>query len=133
MVTTINFHVYAVFWRGPNLAQQECYSTNEMRVINREDLEKILVEMLTHLPRNKVLGDLEAAGVPCGPINSISDVFADPHVQHLGMRVELQREDGTVVPTSAFPVKMSETPASYRQAPPSLGTATETILVQIVA
>ncbi len=114
----------------PNLAQQECYSTNEMRVINREDLEKILVEMLTHLPRNKVLGDLEAAGVPCGPINSISDVFADPHVQHLGMRVELQREDGTVVPTSAFPVKMSETPASYRQAPPSLGTATETILVQ---
>lgn len=110
------------------LATHERFQTNELRVINRSEIEAILEEALAAYPRDDLLATLEAAGVPCAPINTIPEVFADPQVQHMGTRVELERADGTQVPTTAYPVKLSETPASYRTAPPVLGADTEAVL-----
>jgi crotonobetainyl-CoA:carnitine CoA-transferase CaiB-like acyl-CoA transferase len=110
------------------LIEHEKYRTNELRVVNRTEIEAILEEALAAWPRDELLATLEAAGVPCAPINTIPEVFADPQVQHMGTRVEMQREDGTEIPTTAYPVKLSETPASYRSAPPALGADTESVL-----
>ncbi len=106
------------------------FRTNELRVINRTAIETIFEQTLAAWPRDALLTKLEAAGVPCAPINTIPEVFSDPQVQHMGMRVDLRREDGTRVPTIAYPVRMSDPPASYRSAPPALGADTETVLVR---
>lgn len=106
------------------------YKSNELRVIHRNELELVLEAALATHPRDELLTTLEAAGVPCAPINTIPETFADQQVQHMGARVEMERADGTIVPTTAFPVKLSETPASYRAAPPVLGADTEAVLAQ---
>jgi len=65
--------------------------------------------------------------VPCGPINDLAQVFADPHVQARGVQFAMQR-DGAEVQLVANPVRLSQTPVSYRLAPPALGRDTRTVL-----
>ncbi|VFT46043.1 putative acyl-CoA transferase [Pseudomonas aeruginosa] len=61
---------------------------------------------------------LERAGVPCGPINDLAQVFADPQVQARGLRVELPHPLAGTVPQVASPIRLSETPVEYRNPPP---------------
>ena len=75
---------------------------------------------------------LEAAAVPCGPINTIDQVFADPQVKARGLDVRLAREDGTQTPGVANPVRFSATPVEYSKAPPALGDATEDVLTRVL-
>jgi crotonobetainyl-CoA:carnitine CoA-transferase CaiB-like acyl-CoA transferase len=72
---------------------------------------------------------MEAAGVPCGPINTLDRVFADPHVQARGTRIEMAHPLAKAVPLVANPIRLSESPVQYRQAPPTLGQHTEEVLV----
>jgi crotonobetainyl-CoA:carnitine CoA-transferase CaiB-like acyl-CoA transferase len=71
---------------------------------------------------------LSEAHVPCGPINTLDKVFADPQVQNRGMQISVQHAKGYQVPLVANPVKFSATPISYPLAPPELGEHTELVL-----
>ncbi len=111
-----------------DLADDRRYATNAARVRNRDSLEAILCECLARCSRDEALGRLEKAGVPCGPINQIPEVFADPQVVARGLQVNQQRGDGTRMRSTTFPPVLSETPASYRMAPPRLGAHTGEVL-----
>ncbi len=71
---------------------------------------------------------LEQAGVPCGPINDLAQVFADPQVQARGLKIEMPHPLAGSVPQVASPIRLSETPVQYRKAPPLLGEHSETLL-----
>ena len=66
--------------------------------------------------------------MPCGPINEVQDVFSDPHARARGVEVPMTQQDGTVIPTVAFPARFGKTPAEYHTAPPPLGASTEAVL-----
>lgn len=104
------------------------FRTNAGRVDNRDALEAILEDRLSHYSRNQIISALESAGVPCGPINTVPDVFADPQVAAREMVVPMTRADGFEFPTVAYPAKFSATPPTYRSAPPKLGTNTKALL-----
>ena len=65
---------------------------------------------------------LEEHVIPCGPVNTIEQAFADEQVQHRNMVRMMQREDGTEVPTVSNPLNLSKTPIEYKKAPPKLPT-----------
>jgi crotonobetainyl-CoA:carnitine CoA-transferase CaiB-like acyl-CoA transferase len=71
---------------------------------------------------------LEGAGVPCGPINDLAQVFADPHVQARGLRQQIDKPEVGAVPLVANPIRLSATPVQYRMAPPLLGEHTREVL-----
>ena len=74
----------------------------------------------------------EAAAVPCGPINSIDQVFANEQVLARGLQIGLTRDDGVQVPGVANPVQFSATPIEYDKAAPTLGDGTEKILLDVL-
>jgi crotonobetainyl-CoA:carnitine CoA-transferase CaiB-like acyl-CoA transferase len=71
---------------------------------------------------------LEALSIGCGPINKLSEVFADPHVLAREMVLEMEHATGGSMKMIANPVKLSETPADYRLPPPVLGQHTDQVL-----
>jgi crotonobetainyl-CoA:carnitine CoA-transferase CaiB-like acyl-CoA transferase len=71
---------------------------------------------------------LEAANVPCGPINNMKEVFEDPQVRHRGLRMDMPHPLGGAAPVVRSPVRLSETPVEYRLAPPMLGQHNEEVL-----
>jgi crotonobetainyl-CoA:carnitine CoA-transferase CaiB-like acyl-CoA transferase len=110
------------------LLADERFRTNAARVANRH----LVTETLTPLMRTKSTAAwveaLEALKIGCGPINKLSDVFADPHVQARGCVVDLPHGSGETVQVIANPVRLSATPADYRVPPPRLGEHAEEIL-----
>jgi crotonobetainyl-CoA:carnitine CoA-transferase CaiB-like acyl-CoA transferase len=116
----------------PDLVSDERFATNAARVNNRDDLIAALREIFLSRTMRQWLDALEGAGVPCGPINTIADVFADPQVQARGMRLDLPHPALGSVPSVANPIKYSATPLCYRSAPPMLGADTDEILRNIL-
>ncbi|MEO1190882.1 MAG: CaiB/BaiF CoA-transferase family protein [Pseudomonadota bacterium] len=112
----------------PELADDPRFASNEARIHNRALIDSLLSDALTKLEKQEVIDRLEAAGVPCGPINSIPDVYADPHVQARALEVQQEAADGSLFRTSAFPAKLSRTPARYRRTPPGLGEHSKDVL-----
>ena len=100
----------------PELAVSADYSTNPARVANRDRLVPLLSEIILRQPRAWWSERLDAAGVPCGPINSLDEVFVDPHLLSRGMVLE---RDG--IRMVGNPLKFSGTPLGEPSAPPSLG------------
>jgi crotonobetainyl-CoA:carnitine CoA-transferase CaiB-like acyl-CoA transferase len=82
-------------------------------------------------PRAAWLADLEAAKVPCGPINDLAEVFADAQVRERGMTVEMAHPLAGSVRMVASPIKLSATPVRYRRAPPLLGADTDAVLAEL--
>ena len=76
---------------------------------------------------------LEAVGVPCGPVNSVAEVFDDAQVSARGMRVEMAHPQAGTVAQVGCPIRLSETPVSYRRAPPLLGADTDAVLEGLLA
>jgi len=75
---------------------------------------------------------LAAAGVPCGPINDICAVFADPQVRHRGMRIEMQHPLAGTMALVGSPLRLSQTPVEYRLPPPLLGQHTDEVLAGLL-
>ena len=115
----------------PYLADDPRYATNEARVVNRASLASVMSTATATFTRDALLAELESAGVPAGPINSVADVFADPQVVHRGLRLDLPREGGGTVPTVRTPIRMSDTPLAYERASPRLGEHTAEILAEL--
>jgi len=112
----------------PDLAKDPRFATNPARVANREALIGIL-EGITRTRSAKAWVDsLSNAGVPCGPINDLAGVFADPQVQARGMRRDLPHPVAGTVPTVANPIRYSATPIVHDKAPPLLGADTDEVL-----
>lgn len=105
----------------PKLAEDPRFATNEMRVRNRDEIDGILTGHFSTMPRDGLLTLLEEAGVPCGPINDLQDVFSDPQVLARKMIVEHTDSQGLASRSVAFPVMFERTPVAYHRAPPPLG------------
>lgn len=105
------------------------FATNAARVVNRQAVTDVMTPILKLHPTGWWIERLEALKIGCGPINTLSQAFADPQVQARGMVVHLAHPatpDGVKV--IANPVRLSETPASYRLPPPLLGEHTASVL-----
>lgn len=104
------------------------YTKIELRIENRILLDEALEKILKDRKREEIIEKLVQAGVPCGPINAIDDVFADPQIVHRELVSDPERGDGTRIAVAGYPVKMSATPATTRRAPPALGADTNVVL-----
>jgi crotonobetainyl-CoA:carnitine CoA-transferase CaiB-like acyl-CoA transferase len=109
------------------------FTTNQQRVLNRTALVDRLCTVTRTRPTAHWLAALESAGVPCGPINAIDAVFADPQVRAREMQVELPHPVAGTVSLVANPLRLSETPVTYRTAPPTLGAHTREVLAERLA
>jgi crotonobetainyl-CoA:carnitine CoA-transferase CaiB-like acyl-CoA transferase len=110
------------------LARDARFVTNGKRVENRAELTRLLAEVFKKRSKRDWLELLEAAGVPNGPINDVAQVFEEPQVKARGVRIELEHAAAGKLPLVASPMRFSETPIEYRQAPPLVGEHTEEIL-----
>jgi len=117
-----------------SLAEDAAFATNAQRVARREALAARLSGLTLQLSSDDLMARLEAAGVPCGPVNDVGQVFADPHVKARGLQVHQTRGDlAGPVTTVASPIRMSATPVDYRRPPPSLGQHTSEVLAEKLA
>lgn len=112
----------------PDLAADPRFATNAQRAEHVEALRAILVEITRRKPVAAWLADMEAIGVPCGPVNRVDQVLADPQVQARGMVVEVEHRPGGKVRMAGTPMKLSATPAAVRGPAPNLGEHTEATL-----
>ncbi|WP_034177159.1 CaiB/BaiF CoA transferase family protein [Burkholderia ambifaria] len=110
------------------LADDERFATNPSRVRHRDTLVPILAQMVKTRGKADWIGTLEAAGVPCGPINELDEVFDNEQVVARGMQVSLPHPCGADVKLVRNPIRMSATPPDARTAPPLLGAQTEAVL-----
>ena len=116
-----------------DLATDPRFITNQQRVSNRIALVDRLCAVTRTRPTAHWLAALESAGVPCGPINAIDAVFADPQVRARNTQSELPHPVAGKVSLVANPLRLSETPVSYRTAPPVLGAHTREVLADRLA
>jgi crotonobetainyl-CoA:carnitine CoA-transferase CaiB-like acyl-CoA transferase len=114
----------------PEMGDDAAFMTNEARIKNRDRLDLELGNAIADFDRETVITLLEKAGVSCGPINDIAEVFDDPQVQARGLRIDQRRSDNSPISSTAFPAKLSETPAHYHSAPPLLGEHNDDVLRQ---
>lgn len=112
----------------PGLAADPRFATNPQRVHYRDVLVPQLAEAFLARGRDEWLKLLDAAGVPCGPINTVDEAFADPQIRFREMALHLKDEQGQDVPQVACPIKMSGTPPRYDAPPPKLGQHTDSVL-----
>lgn len=112
----------------PELATDERFATNSGRVQQREVLVALLAGKIAEWKKQDLLAALEAAGVPCGSINTVAEVFADPQVQARGMRIEPEGVAGV-----RTPLVFSESALALEKASPCLGEHTDEILAELAA
>ena len=102
-------------------------------MINRDAIEAMVQDAVRPFTREAMIARLEKVGVPCGPVNTIKDIFSDPFVEARSTVHRFRRDDGVEIPTVAFPGKLSATPAEYRHQPPHVGENTRDLLREWLA
>ena len=108
------------------------FATNPARVANRQLVTDTLTPVMQGQTTDWWVEKLEGLKIGCGPINTLKQVFDDPHVQARGMEVQMKHSSGEMVTVIANPVRLSETPADYRIAPPLLGEHTSEVLQDLL-
>lgn len=116
----------------PELATDPRFSTNLARVGHRAELIRMLRQQTIKRSTVEWVHALEAVDVPCGPINDIAHVFEDPQVLARGMKIEADHPIAGRIPLVANPIRLSETPVEYRNAPPTLGQHTAEVLGDVL-
>ena len=107
------------------------FATNASRVANRAALRPLMEAALQRFEKLPLLAELDAAGVPASPINTIGDMFADPQTIARGMRMDLDDGHGNTLPSVRAPIRFSQTPLAYDRPSPRLGEHTEEILAEL--
>jgi glutaryl-CoA transferase len=114
-----------------DLADDLRFSSNALRVKNRDELIPILQTKMLKKGKQEWLTVLEAAGVPAGPINTVAEVFDEPQIQAREMQVNIPHPLNPDLQLVGSPIKLSRTPVSYPSAPPLLGEHTEAVLAAL--
>jgi crotonobetainyl-CoA:carnitine CoA-transferase CaiB-like acyl-CoA transferase len=115
-----------------DLSQDERFAKNANRVKHRATLVPVLEAIFKQRSTEDWVNALETAGVPCGPINTVAQAFANPQVQSRGMQIQLPHPLAGQVPLMGSPMKFSGTPIEHKLAPPVLGQHAEEILEQVL-
>ena len=115
-----------------DLASDPRFNQVSGRITHREALIVELERAMLTRSSEDWLAALEEGGIPVGPINDYAQVFADPQVQHRQLQVALPRPEGGTLPAIASPLRLSETPVTYRSAPPTLGQNTDEVLRSVL-
>ena len=126
------FASFAAAAGAAELAADPRFATNAERVAHREVLIGILAPILMRRSLGEWIAALEAANVPCGAINRLDQVFADPQAVARGLKVSMAHATGAM-DLVASPLRLSKTPPEYRSAPPLLGQHTGEILTGLLA
>ena len=116
----------------PDMRADSRFATNADRVTNREALVDELNEIFCHRDAEDWHADLVQAGLPCGLINSLPEVFAHPQAQAREMTLECVHPTAGTVRLTGFPYKFSQTPAEIHRPPPLLGEHTEDVLTGLL-
>lgn len=126
------FRKFAEVAGQPQWADDPRFATNQQRVANRGILIPLIRQATVFKTTAEWVALLERAGVPCGPINDLAQVFQDPQVLARELALELPHPLAGHVPQVASPIRLSRTPVEYRKAPPLLGEDTQAVLEQIL-
>ena len=116
----------------PDLAADPRFVRNADRVRHRQVLVPILEAVFKTRSKSQWLNALEAAKIPCGAINNLAEVFADPQVQHRGMVSTWEHPHNPSVELVSSPIKLSATPVRTQLAPPLLGQHTDEVLSELL-
>ncbi len=108
------------------------FCSNQMRVAHRAELIPLIRQVTVFKTTAEWVSLLEQAGVPCGPINDLAQVFSDPQVKARGLKLELPHPLADNVPQVASPIRLSGTPVQHRYAPPLLGEHTDAVLQRVL-
>jgi len=115
---------------APELVSNPDYATAPARSKNRDALNAEIDKRTATKSTEYWVESLNAAGVPCGPIYSIDQVFADAQVQHLGMAQDVPNAEGRHIRLVGQPFKLSRTPTHMDARPPEFGEQTEEVLTE---
>jgi crotonobetainyl-CoA:carnitine CoA-transferase CaiB-like acyl-CoA transferase len=116
----------------PDLAGDPRWRYGTGRIIGRNELVPELARTMLNRSKAEWIERFDVRGVPCGPINDYREVFEDPQVRHRGLRVDMPQADGAIVSTIASPLRLCDTPPSYRRPPPILGDSTDAVLQELL-
>jgi crotonobetainyl-CoA:carnitine CoA-transferase CaiB-like acyl-CoA transferase len=114
------------------LAEDARFRDNPSRVANRDELKALIAPAMLGRTTAQWMQLLEPLGVPCGPINRLDQVFADPQVIHRGLRVDVAHRIAGSLPLVANPIRFSRTPITYEAPPPLLGEHTDHVLRHLI-
>ncbi|RME07453.1 MAG: CoA transferase, partial [Anaerolineae bacterium] len=116
----------------PDLKDDPRFATNSDRLQHRQELEDELNQVFAARPADYWLEQLGAGGLPCGPINSVPDVFSHPQAEDRAFALEVEHPTAGKVKVPGFPYKLSATPAGVHRPPPRLGEHTAEVLEQVL-
>lgn len=128
------FKRFASIIGRPELGTDNRFLTNAARLENRGALVAIITDLLKTRSSAYWVGAFETASLPCCPVNTLDQVFADPHVEERGMRISMSHpfSPNKQVDLIGNPIKLSDTPTSYRRSPPVLGEQTDEVLQEVL-
>jgi crotonobetainyl-CoA:carnitine CoA-transferase CaiB-like acyl-CoA transferase len=126
------FRRFAVVAGLEKTASDPRFATNAERVAHRQAMVDLLQPVFATRTTAQWIADLEAANVPCGPINRVDQVFADPQAVARGLTIAMTHAAAGPMQLVASPLRLSRTPPEYRSAPPLLGEHTEEILASVL-
>jgi crotonobetainyl-CoA:carnitine CoA-transferase CaiB-like acyl-CoA transferase len=121
----------AVLDLGPAVRDDPRYANNQARLAHRAEVVALLQERLRVWPAARLLERLRAAEIPCGPINTVADTLADAHYQARGNVVAQTHPLAGAVRSLANPVRLADTPVSYRRPAPTLGEHSAEVLQEL--
>lgn len=128
------FRTFCEFAGAPELADDGRFAANAGRVRRRRELITIIEDIIRNRPRRHWLDGLTRLNVPCGPVNTVREVFNDPQVIHREMKITMPHPlagDGAVS-LIGNPIKLPESPTDYRRPPPTLGEHTDEVLAELL-
>jgi formyl-CoA transferase len=116
----------------PDLKNDPRFANNQARVVNRQALGQELSEAFQTRDAGDWLDAFRQAGLPCGPINTVPEVFAHPQAESRQLALEVEHATAGAIQFPGFPYKFSATPAQVDLAPPLLGQHTREVLVELL-
>ena len=117
----------------PDLADDPRFTTNTLRVENREKIVALLAERLRDIPRDELLAGMDRNNIAGGPINTVGQILESDQANARGMKIAMAQDSAKSgkVPMIGNPIKLSRTPVTYRHPPPLCGADTEVVLAEI--
>lgn len=133
VILAVGTNIWPRFCEGigrPDLIEHPHFVTNALRAEHVDELHAILVPIIRQKRVETWMKEMEAIGVPCGPVNTVDKVIQDPQVKAREMVVAVQDPDGGTISMAGVPIKLSATPGKVHGRAPRLGEHTEEILAQ---